>query len=261
MTLAHLALLAALAGQPEDGNLLINGSFEEPAEEPAQLDPHRLSEWWSFAGPERPYWRGFERTDERAIDGDYSVKLTLDSDSNPTSSSLIVGAIQNLDIEAMPEELSGWVRVEDWKRGTMRQYVQIVVIVWDVTGNFPPERQHRNYQVAYTFGGVEKPPLEIANRKFQLLNDALELDDGNGGVVEDEWVRFDLNPREDFKRLWGVDPSDYKYIRVLYEVRYDGRDNKFEPDAKAHVYWDGLHFGADLNGEADWPLEDEAETE
>lgn len=259
MTLMLLATIAALAGQPENGNLLVNGSFEEPAEEPAELNPDRIGEWWSFEGPKRPYWRGFERTDEQAKDGDYSVKLTLDSDENPNTSALIVGAIQNLDIEAMPEELSGWVRVDDWKRGTMRQYVQIVVIVWNVTDNFPPEQPHKNYQVAYTFAGVEKPPLEISNRKFQLLNNTIGLANDKGGVNEGEWFHFDLNPRQDFQRLWGVDPSDFQYIRVLYEVRYDGRDDKFETDAKAKVYWDGLHFGPDLDGDADWPIEDDAD--
>lgn len=259
-----MMLAAAMMAQPEadpQGNLLINGSFEEPAAEPAQLDPNRIGEWWSFAGPKRPYWRGFERTDEQSIDGDHSVKLILDSDLNPTTSTLIIGAIQNVKTETMPEELSGWVRLDGWERGTMRQYVQIVVIVWDVTGNLPPGYGLKNYQIAYTFGGVQKPPLEINNRKFQLIGEALDLENDEHEMNEGEWVRFDLNPREDFKRLWKVDPSDFEYVRVLYEVRYDGRDDKFEPDARAAVYWDGLHFGPDLDGDADWPILEKSETE
>lgn len=261
--IAALAASGSLA-QPENDadheaqNLLVNGSFEDPAEEPAELDPDRIGEWWSFEGPKRPYWKGFERTSEEAKVGEHSVKLTLDSEVNDETSTLIVGAIQNLRPDHMPEELSGWVRVDDWKRGTMRQYVQIVVIVWDVTANMPQGLGGKNYQIAYTFAGVEKPPLTITNRKFQLLNDALGLADGEGDVNEGEWVHFDLNPRADFQRIWGVDPSDYAYIRVLYEVRYDGRDREYEPDAKAKVYWDGLYFGPDTDGDCDWPIEDDA---
>lgn len=252
----HVFLIAAalMATQPEakpdapapaePANLLVNPSFEEPVAPQAQpVDPHVIGEWWSFTGPERPYWRHFEISDEHATEGAKSVRLTLDSEGfdGPT---LIVGATQNVKAGTMPGELSGMVRVDGWERGTARQYVQIVVIVWNVTGNYPPGAAHKNYQIAYTFAGIEEPPFAIQNRKFLFpRGEKIDLHAEDGNPVEGEWKRFDLNPREDFKAHWGVDPSDYEYIRVLYEVRYDGRQAATEPPAHAVVHWDDLYFG------------------
>ncbi len=240
-----LMIAAALAGQPaDDTNLLVNGSFEQPiAERPATVDPHVLGEWWSFAGPSKPYWRHFEIDDELAYDGDKSVKLTLDSDGFD-GKTLIVGATQNVVTDSMPTELSGAVRVDDWKRGTRRQYVQIVVIVWNVTDNMPEGQDAKNYQIAYTFAGIENPPFRIKNRKFLFpRGELVSLQGQDGNPRTGEWKEFHFNPLEDFKEHWGVEPSDFEYIRVLYEVRYDGRNALREPPAGAVVRWDDLYFG------------------
>lgn len=248
-------LAAMLAAQPEsaepapkpapDGNLLVNPSFEEPVapEQKQPVDPHVLGEWWSFAGPEKPYWRHFEIDDSIAHDGNNSVRLTLDSEGFG-GRTLIVGATQNAQTETMPDELSGYVRVDDWARGTTNQYVQIVVIVWNAQANLPEGVDVSNYQIAYTFAGIEEPPFRIDNRKFLFPRApfvALQGEDGN--PIEGEWVRFDLNPRADFLAHWGVDPSDFQYVRVLFEVRYDGRIAPVEPRGQAVVHWDDLYFG------------------
>ena len=136
--LSLLLFASLLAAQPEAAkpapkyepkNLLVNPSFEEPVAPQAQpVDPHVIGEWWSFAGPDKPYWRHFAVVGDEAFEGDRSARLTLDSEGFD-GATLIVGATQNVKSESMPTELSGAVRVDDWKRGTMRQYVQIVVIV------------------------------------------------------------------------------------------------------------------------------------
>lgn len=251
---ALLILAALLAHQPEQAahNLLVNPSFEEPVppEQKQPVNPHILGEWWSFTGPEKPYWRHFEIDDTIAHDGERSVRLTLDS-TNWGGPTLIVGATQNVKAEAMPDELSGFVRVSDWQRGTTNQYVQIVVIVWNVSANLPAGLAAKNYQIAYTFAGIEAPPFAIANRKFQFpRGELVSLQGEDGEPIQGEWVRFDLNPRADFLREWGVDPSDFEYIRVLYEVRYDGRKPGSEPHAKALVHWDDLYFGPRREAEA-----------
>lgn len=235
---------AERASPDEPKNLLVNPSFEEPVPPQAQpVDPHVIGEWWSFAGPERPYWRHFEVSDDEAVEGDKSVRLTLDSEGYD-GKTLIVGATQNVKADDMPDELSGYVRVDNWKRGTMRQYVQIVVIVWNVSDNLPADVQARNYQIAYTFAGIEQPPFRIDNRKFLFpRGELIDLQGPDGNPVEGEWRRFDLNPRADFQKFWGVDPSDFEYLRVLYEVRYDGRQANLEPPAHAVVHWDDLYFG------------------
>lgn len=233
------------APAPEPKNLLVNPSFEEPVAPQAQpVDPHVIGQWWSFAGPDKPYWRHFEVADDEAFAGDRSARLTLDSEGF-NGATLIVGATQNVKSESMPTELSGAVRVDDWKRGTMRQYVQIVVIVWNVSANSPAGLGAKNYQIAYTFAGIEQPPFAIANRKFLFpRGQSIDLAGENGQPIEGEWKRFDFNPRQDFMEQWGVDPSDFEYVRVLYEVRYDGRQASLEPPAYAVVHWDDLYFGA-----------------
>jgi len=259
-----MMLAAALMGQPEEsddtrGNLLVNASFEEAMpERPAKVNPHVLDEWWSFAGPKKPYWRHFEIDDKMASDGERSVRLTLDS-AGFDGATLIVGATQNVVTDAMPTELSGEVRVDDWKRGTQRQYVQIVVIVWNVTGNLPAGQNAKNYQIAYTFAGIEKPPFRIRNRKFLFpRGELVDLHGADGNPNVGEWKRFHLNPYKDFNEQWGVDPSDFEYIRILYEVRYDGRDAAAEPPAYAVVHWDNLYFGPEHRDAADI---DNSETE
>ena len=248
-------LLAAslIAAQPETTekaqadepkNLLVNPSFEEPVAPQAQpVNPHVIGQWWSFAGPDKPYWRHFEVADDEAAEGEKSVRLTLDSEGYD-GATLIVGATQNVITDTVPTELSGFVRVDDWERGTLRQYAQIVVIVWNVSDNKPRGLAAKNYQIAYTFAGIERPPFAIANRKFLFpRGDLVDLQGPDGNPVQGEWKRFDLNPREDFMKQWGVDPSDFEYVRVLYEVRYDGRQAQQEPHAHAVVHWDDLYFG------------------
>ena len=56
-----------------------------------------------------------------------------------------------------------------------------------------------------------------------------------------EWIQFDLPVRRDFETLWGVVPSDYDFLRVFFEVRWDNK----EEGAVLHadVYYDDLFFG------------------
>lgn len=197
----------AIEAKTERTNLVRNGSFEE-GQEP----------WFSFAERNPISWGGFEISDARARTGTKSARLLLDSTGNnrPTR---IHGVIQEFKSEFAPERLTGFYLVDEWQRGTPKQYIQVVVILWGARDPSGTVRTANNLQVAYTLAGVQEPPLQIGNRRFILS--------GPKDPVIGEWIPFEFNPRADFKAQWGVDITNFEYVRVLYEVRYD--DMAHEP--------------------------------
>lgn len=199
----------ATEAETERANLLRNGSFEE-GQEP----------WFSFAERNPISWGGFDITDTRARTGARSARLVLDSTGNdrPTR---IHGVIQEFRSEYAPNRLSGWYLVDEWQRGTPKQYIQVVVILWGARDPSGVVRTANNLQIAYTLAGVEEPPLQIGNRRFVLS--------GPKDPVIGEWIPFEFNPRADFKAQWGVDITNFEFVRVLYEVRYDHMARATEP--------------------------------
>ena len=215
-----------------DGNWFVNPGFEEGP-----------GPWWSFAA-ENPFaWSHFSVTDDRARTGRFSALLDMDSTRYEDPSVRIYGVIQEAASGTVPEKLSGWYRVEGWERGASKQYLQVVVIVWNARRLPPGVRGVGNYQMAYVLGGVDAPPLNITNRKFiftharrgPILVDAPD-------PVQDEWVFFEFDLREDFRKHWQIEPCDFEFLRVLFEVRYDGRTAD-DPPARARVYYDDLYLG------------------
>lgn len=143
---------------------------------------------------------------------------------------LIFGVMQEVSPDKFPEQVSGWYRVENWVRATQIQYMQAVVVVWEAE-NRPPE--FNNHQIRYILNGIGSPPFQIENAKYIFLN--------TGDPEQDVWVPFTLNVRQDFLDQWGAVPEGYGFIRLLFEVRYDGRTSGEMPTAD--VYYDDLHFG------------------
>jgi hypothetical protein len=215
------AFLAGCAGDrnvtsPTSGaNLLMNASFEDGR------DP-----WFALVTAN---WAGFEVTDRHAVSGQHSAHLALRA-GEPAEGTRIVGVIQEASPRDLPRRLSGFYRVEGWIRGTPKQYLQVVVIVFGDPGAKP----YPNHQIRYVLGGVDRPPLQIANAKYSFAG-ASELQEGR-------WSRFDLDLHADFQRQWGQVPKDFSKIRVLFEVRYDEKEaGAGEP--KADVYYDDLYLG------------------
>jgi hypothetical protein len=125
--------------------------------------------------------------------------------------------------------------VENWVKGTTKQYLQFVVIVWRAK-NAPAGSDGApfgNHQIRYLEAGIAEDPFAIANAKFVYLS--------KDEPVEGEWVPFKVNVKQDFLDLWGAVPEGYDRIRLLFEVRYD--DKVPGSASEADVYYDDLYFG------------------
>lgn len=204
-------------------NLLKNPSFEDG------IEP-----WFSFDKRNPISWGPFSRSDTVARSGGHSVMLSLDS-STRKGPTCILGAIQEFPCERAPETISGWYRVDAWERATPKQYMQVVVTLWNVRQPIPNVRGASNVQIAYTLAGVDAAPLSISNRKFVLA--------GPPEPVLNEWIRFEVHPRKDFLEHWKVDFNQFEYCRVFFEARYDGLAKDATTPARATVYFDDLYAG------------------
>ncbi|QYK47593.1 MAG: hypothetical protein KF838_12475 [Phycisphaeraceae bacterium] len=201
-------------------NLLLNPSFE------GGMDP-----WFSFAERNTTSWGKFAISDTVARTGTRSAHLEMDS-TKYRGRTRIHGAVQEFKTTHAPETIGGWYKVENWQRGTPKQYLQVVVILWNIQERVPAIGNARNVQIAYTLAGVEEAPLSISNRKFILS--------GPPEPVQGEWVHFEINPRTDFKAHWGVDFSNFEFCRVLFEVRFDSLRDE-DPPVRGDVYYDDLY--------------------
>ena len=216
--IASVALVVAAcngSGSPAatGGNLFPNGDFE------SGRDP-----WYSLKPPD------FILSTDVAHSGEGSAHLQM-REGTETEGAKVFYLVQEIQPPEFPEVISGYYRVENWKKGTPKQYAQFVVIVFgaqNTPGDFP------NHQIRYLLAGIDSPPFAISNAKFVFV--------GKEEPVEGEWVRFERNVRDDFIELWGAAPVGFEKIRVLFEVRYD--DKKVgEGPAEADVYYDDLYMG------------------
>lgn len=198
-------------------NLLLNGGFERG------VDP-----WFSMTTS--AWGAPFRLSEEYAHSGRFSAVLSMDV-APEVSGTRVFGVVQEVAPGELPEVVSGYYRVEDWERGTDRQYLQFVVIVFGaegLPGDFP------NHQIRYPLAGIEQEPFSISNAKFMFIDTA--------GPAVGEWVSFERNVREDFREAWGSVPEDFSGIRVLFEVRYDGKAAGSGP-VRGDVFYDDLYMG------------------
>lgn len=201
-------------GSPDpENNLFVNPGFE------AGADP------WFTLNEES----GFSVTNDAAHGGTSSALLAMD-DGPEVSGDKVYYLVQEISPEEFPEYIEGFYRVENWQRGTERQYLQFVVIAL-MPQNFPAEIS--NYQIRYILAGIESPPFSIGNAYFEFLT---REDPAIG-----EWVHFSAPVRDDFQRLWNAVPEDFEKLRLLFEVRYDGKQSGNL--SRADVYYDDLYIG------------------
>jgi hypothetical protein len=218
MRLCALALVCVVLGlsgcQSAEPNLLRNGSFEQGVEP-----------WFSL---ESEHWAGFSRSDRYAVDGRFSAYLALRADPEDHGAK-VFGLIQELRPKRFPKRLSGYYRVENWRRGTAKQYLQCVIIAWGDRA----VSQYSNVQIRYILAGLTEPPFAINNARFVFL--------GDREPIQGRWVRFERDLRSDFLQQWGHIPENFEKIRVLCEARYDDK----EPGTvvSADVYYDALYLG------------------
>ena len=203
-------------------NAFANGGFE-----------NGTAPWFFLEG--NPNWLGFSVIRGLAHSGSSSGRILIDAGPEARRTK-VYGLIQEVSPPTFPETISGYYRIEKWQRGTPKQYLQFVVIVF----GDPLTTKWSNHQIRYLLTGVDKPPFGIGNAKFVII--------GSKEPVLGEWVRFERKVSEDFKSLWGWVPSGYEKIRVLFEARYDQKG----ADASrilAEVYYDDLFFGWNDRGE------------
>jgi hypothetical protein len=198
---------------PATGNLFPNGDFE------SGRDP-----WYSLKPPD------FILTRDIAHSGETSALLRM-REGTETEGAKVFYLVQEITPEEFPEVISGYYRIENWRKGTPKQYAQFVVIVFaaeNTPDGFP------NHQIRYLLAGIDTEPFAISNAKFVFLS--------REEPVEGEWVYFERNVREDFLTLWGSVPIGYEKIRVLFEVRYDDK-LLGEGPVEADAYYDDLYIG------------------
>ena len=227
LAVAVAALVAACGGgsspqgTPEAGvqladNLFKNGSFE------AGSDP-----WISLATA--AWGTPFSVSSHLAHDGAQSAYLELRASPDDTGAK-VFGVVQEVSPDHFPEVLSGNYYVDDWTKGTPKQYLQFVVIVFGAT-NLPGG--FVNHQIRYPLAGINAEPFAISNAKFRFV--------GSEEPTTGQWVHFERPIAGDFEELWGAVPQGFEKIRVLFEVRYD--DKTAGGEGKADVYYDDLYLG------------------
>jgi hypothetical protein len=188
---------------------------------------------------EAAYWFALHeqtvQTSDVAHSGLASAYLKM-RDGPETTGAKVYYLVQEVAPAEFPELISGYYRIDNWKRGTEKQYLQFVVIVFAPTnlgGQYP------NYQIRYPLVGISEQPFPIGNAFFKFLTRDYEPRPG-------EWVYFESNIKNDFQELWKAVPEGYSKIRVLFEVRYDDKESGLP--SEADVYYDDLYMGpADAN--------------
>ena len=135
----------------------------------------------------------------------------------------VCGATQDLSPEEFPTTISGYYRVQNWTRGATHQYLQCAVMVFGVPGNTIP------VQIRYLIAGTSEIPFELENAKFIFITQA--------DPVTDVWSLFHRNLHQDFTDAWDFVPTEFTYIRIAFEMRYD--DVPYGT-TMADVYWDDM---------------------
>lgn len=195
------------------GNLFLNPGLEDGS-----------APWFSLDETS-----GFARTEEQAHGGLASALLQM-RDPPQAEGAKVYYLVQEIASAEFPEVVKGFYRVENWQKGTAKQYIQFAVIVFNPK-NFPTSSP--NWQIRYPLAGIDSPPFPIGNAQFRFL--------GTEEPAQGQWVPFQANIKDDFERLWGRVPEDFEKIRVLFEVRWD--DKEAGTVAAADVYYDDLYIG------------------
>ena len=207
---------------PTEANLFGNASFE------AGQEP-----WFSL---DTAAWgKPFATSKAQALSGTSSGLLELDSSEGDASGGArVYGIVQEISPGEFPEVLSGNYYVDRWEKGTPKQYLQFVVIVFSAKNIPPGVAPATNHQMRYILAGVDSPPIRIGNAQFVMV--------GTDEPDQGRWVSFERNIRQDFEELWGAVPEDFARLRILFEVRWD--DRKLSDGlSTANVYYDDLYVG------------------
>jgi len=198
-------------------NLLTNPSFEEGREGWSWMD-------WS------PHWVDFDISSQRAHSGEESAYFRIWSKGPMERQAEVHGVVQVLKPSQFPEIVRGWYLVENWERGSPKQYLQFVTIVWG------GHAKYKNYQIRYILAGVTTPPYDMVNVKYLFAPNCAET------PKQSRWIYFEVPIKDEFLRHWGMVPTGYDKIDVFFEARYDTAPATGKK-ACADVYFDDLYIG------------------
>jgi hypothetical protein len=182
----------------------------------------------------------FEVSQAFAHSGQSSAYLRMRVPAEEVGNAKVFYLVQEVKAKAFPELISGYYRVENWVKGTPKQYLQFVVILCrqgaagDCALGATNLAGENNHQIRFPLAGISEEPFQIGNAFFVFLT----KEEPRTG----EWVYFERNIKQDFQQLWGAVPEGFDKMRVLFEVRYDDKQAGPSP-AEADVYYDDLYMG------------------
>jgi hypothetical protein len=189
----------------------------------------------------------FEIANEPVHSGDRSARLVASwqpgDNERPVS---VRSATQEISPARFPDRIAGWYRVDRWEDAPDESTLQLQILVAAFgdprtreivkPDDFDDPAVHaklENFQLRYQLAGPTEEPEDGANVKNQVI--------GKGPPDLGSWVRFDLPVKPDFEQHWGVVPANYQYLRVMFAVRWD--DKEEGAALHADVYYDDLFFG------------------
>lgn len=212
--LALGVVLFFLRYPPRRGNLFRNPSFEEGREP------------WTWRS-ESASWNNFEISSERAHSGGHSAHVRLENQPGRPLAR-IWGIIQDPKLHRMPEKIGFWYRVENWRKGTRVQFLQLVVMV---SSEFIPASGQQTMQLRYILYGLDEVPYPEQPLNARFLVRSPER------AAEGEWIHFETNLREDFLRTWGQVPDHFQKVEFIIEARYDDHPPE-GVSVSGDIYWD-----------------------
>jgi hypothetical protein len=133
--------------------------------------------------------------------------------------------------KGFPECLEGWWKVDQWQRGTAKQYIQAVIISSvKIPGG-------GDKQIRMVLSGMEQPSYNLTNARYFFADPARSFTPRLG-----EWVEFRCETAKWFAEAWGSLPDPSLPVKVFVEARFDDRKEGDGPSV-ADVYFDDLWLG------------------
>lgn len=257
LTLSLIALSCGDAGPPpplDQGSLAREERTDEPSYVAMPLlvgnqlrNPGFEAGTKGWGKPGRRSSISFEIANKPVHSGDRSARLVASwqpgDNERPVS---VRSATQEISPARFPDRIAGWYRVDRWEDVPDESTLQLQILV-AVFGDprtreivepddFDDPSVHarlENFQLRYQLAGPTEEPEDGANIKNRVI--------GKGPPDLGSWVRFDLPVKLDFEQRWGVVPANYQFLRVMFAVRWD--DKEEGAALHADVYYDDLFFG------------------
>jgi hypothetical protein len=173
-----------------------------------------------------PVWESYTISEAHSNSGQKSAHLSLRGNEF-SQDSKIVGCVQDIFPQQMPEKVSGHYFVENWTKGATNQYIQCVVMAWDVPGYVDAP-----LQIRYIIAGIDTEPFYLDNAEYIFIS--------RHQPTENQWFGFERDLHYDFLKAWGFIPEGFSMIRFVFEVRYDGVPYS---ECSADVYLDDVFMG------------------